>query len=78
MKPVNELQEKISQIWSMVLKSQIVGAQDNFFDLGGDSLKLLRVHAELETYLGSKLSVIDLFQYPTVETLAEHIHRQNA
>jgi acyl carrier protein len=36
------------------------------------------VHAELETFLGSKLSVIDLFQYPTVETLAEHIHRQNA
>jgi acyl carrier protein len=73
-----DIEQKITQIWTDVLKNQKVGAKDNFFDLGGDSLKLLRVHAELEKYLGNELNVVDLFQYSTVEALASHLHRQSA
>ena len=73
-----DIEQKITQIWTHVLNTQKVGASDNFFDLGGDSLKLLRVHAELEKCLGNELNVIDLFQYSTVETLARHLHRQSA
>jgi hypothetical protein len=48
-----------------------VGRRDNCFDLGGHSLLLARVHAELRRQLGTDLTLIDLFKQPTVCALAD-------
>ena len=50
-----------------------VGVDDNFFDLGGHSLLLVRVQAGCAQSFGRELSIVDLFRYPTVEALAEHL-----
>jgi Phosphopantetheine attachment site len=47
-----------------------VGVHDNFFDLGGHSLSMVRVHGRLCEALKADLSVTDLFRYPTVSSLA--------
>jgi amino acid adenylation domain-containing protein len=71
--PRNVLEERIAAVWRDVLSVANVGIRDNFFDLGGHSLLLIRVHARLEQDLARKIPIIELFQYPTIETLAGHL-----
>jgi acyl-coenzyme A synthetase/AMP-(fatty) acid ligase/acyl carrier protein len=71
--PTNELERKIAGIWSEVLGVERVGTQDNFFDLGGHSLRLLQVHLKLRQTIGRDVPLMELFQYPTVGTLAAHL-----
>jgi amino acid adenylation domain-containing protein len=66
----------ISAIWREVLGLEQVGARDNFFDLGGDSLKLIEVHSRLRKQLDRKLSLVDLFEFPTIEALVERLEGQ--
>jgi hypothetical protein len=69
--PATETEEIVAAIWQVVLGLPRVGRRDNFFDLGGHSLLLARVHAELRRQLGTDLTLIDLFKHPTVGALAE-------
>ncbi len=46
---------------------------DNFFDLGGDSLLLTALHRRLQAELGRDFSITDLFQYPTIRAFAVHL-----
>ncbi|HVO09715.1 MAG TPA: SDR family NAD(P)-dependent oxidoreductase [Vicinamibacteria bacterium] len=51
-----------------------MGREENFFDLGGHSLLLLQVHEKLQSlFPASKLSVVELFKYPTVRALSERL-----
>lgn len=74
--PRTPLEQTIAGIWQDVLALPKVGMEDNFFDLGGHSLLLVRVHQRLILELGQNLSVVDLFQYPTIGDLAQHLSRQ--
>lgn len=71
--PQGEIEEVVEQIWTDVLAVARVGRHDNFFDLGGHSLQLIRVHRLLEDRFHAGLSVIDLFKHPTVDSLAKRI-----
>jgi SAM-dependent methyltransferase len=71
--PESPLENSIAAIWSEVLGVERVGVNTNFFDLGGHSLLLVRVHSRLTKTLPTSLSVIDLFIHPTVRALAEAI-----
>ena len=50
-----------------------IGIHDNFFELGGQSLLLAQVHAKLQRDLAPALTLVDLFQHPTVHLMARHI-----
>lgn len=67
------LQKRIAAIWSEVLYADNVGVDDNFFDLGGDSLRTVRVHNRLLETLQLNIELVDLFKFPTVRSLAEHL-----
>ncbi|MBV8729846.1 MAG: acyl carrier protein, partial [Acidobacteriia bacterium] len=54
------------------------GASENFFDLGGNSLMLIEAHAELERALGRELSLITLFEYPSVAALVPQMEGRSA
>ena len=71
--PRSELERAIAAIWCEVLGVEEVGAEDNFFDRGGHSLLLIRVHARLQKLLGRDIPVVDLFRHPTVAALASHL-----
>ncbi|KAF6640242.1 non-ribosomal peptide synthetase, partial [Paenibacillus sp. EKM11P] len=60
-------------IWQSILGVSTVGILDNFFDLGGDSIKAIQIVSRA-FQAGYKLDMKDLFRYPTVATLAPHMH----
>jgi amino acid adenylation domain-containing protein len=74
--PETELQRTIAQVWSSVLRLEQVGLHDNFFDLGGHSFLLLKVHQQLSALLEKPISVADLFRFPNVHSLARHLSEQ--
>jgi amino acid adenylation domain-containing protein len=67
-----ELERKIVALWSRILGCQ-VGLDENFFDAGGTSLHLLEVNAELSKLLGKPLGWTELFEHPTVRSLAARL-----
>ncbi|MFD4496354.1 amino acid adenylation domain-containing protein [Streptomyces sp. NPDC058486] len=72
-RPETPLGQTVAAIWRDVLGTEHIGADDNFFDLGGHSLLLMRVQARLAEALDRDVPVLDLFQYPTVRALARHL-----
>lgn len=69
----SELEERIAELWKQALGTQRVGLDDNFFDLGGDSLLIVAVHSQLQKALQREIQVTDLFEYVTVRSLARHL-----
>lgn len=61
----------IHDIWSLILNIERIDCDKNFFDLGGDSLMLIKVHYRLKDRYDIKLQ--DLFEYPTIGSLALHL-----
>jgi acyl carrier protein len=71
--PRTPTEEALAKIWAQVLEIERVGAYDNFFDLGGDSLLMARVHGRLQEAFGSDVSMLDLFKNPTISALARRL-----
>ena len=78
--PQTQLERQIAQIWAEHLQTEAIGLHDNFFDLGGHSLLMVKIHSELQTLVGSELktelNIVDLFQFPTIATLVSHLQHQ--
>ena len=64
--PSNEIEEKLAGLWQDVLGIRQPGVNDNFFDLGGDSIKAIQVTARLRQF-GLELKISDLFLNPTIK-----------
>jgi amino acid adenylation domain-containing protein len=71
-----QLEKTIIDIWRKSLSIDQFGVADNFFDLGGDSLLLVSVHASLEKALQTVIPITDLFEFATVQSLAHHLGGQ--
>jgi amino acid adenylation domain-containing protein len=71
--PQTAAEQKVASIWSELLQLDRVGRRDNFFSLGGHSLLLVDLHTKLRDEFDSDLAIVDLFQYPTVETQADFL-----
>jgi len=71
--PESDLQKSLAGIWKEVLQVVQVGMHDNFFDIGGDSYLIIIVADKISVKLGKTISVVDLFQYPTLKSLAEFL-----
>ncbi len=77
--PQNDLERLVADIWKDKLKLDRIGINDNFFDLGGHSVLLAQIYQELNRVLPHKeLSIVDLFQYPTVHSLAQYLNQSKA
>jgi acyl-CoA synthetase (AMP-forming)/AMP-acid ligase II len=76
--PGTELQATLVAIWREVLGRERVGVHDNFFDLGGDSLRALRVCDAVTQRTGFSVSVVDLFAFSTIAALAESMQTRDA
>lgn len=77
--PVAELglEDQIRVAWCQLLNRDTVGLDDNFFDLGGDSLRLARLHQHLELLLKHPFPITDLFAHPTIRGMANHLGGQS-
>jgi amino acid adenylation domain-containing protein len=68
-------EEVVAGIWAEVLGLEAVRLEDNFFDLGGDSLLATQVSARVRNAFGVELPVSALFEKPTPATLAAHVEQ---
>jgi amino acid adenylation domain-containing protein len=68
--PREGLERSIATVWKDVLGLEEVGANSNFFDLGGDSLSLVRLQFKLQELLAREIPVAQLFECPTIASLA--------
>jgi len=71
--PANELEQTLAQLWRQLLQVETVSLEENFFDAGGTSLTLARLLARINTDLGAQLSLVSLYEYPSIATLARHL-----
>jgi acyl-coenzyme A synthetase/AMP-(fatty) acid ligase/acyl carrier protein len=69
--PRTETEIQVAEIWKELLKNSRVGINDNFFDLGGHSLLVVQLQTRLRRNFKQELSLIELFQYPTVSSIAQ-------
>jgi len=75
--PTNELETKLSQIVKDILSLELVGIFDNFFDLGGNSVHLVKTHIQIRESLGRDIPIVEMFRYPTINALAEYLDRDS-
>jgi amino acid adenylation domain-containing protein len=89
--PITPTERRVAEIWARVLEIERVGRHDNFFDLGGNSVRLLAVHAALRELTAASgagaaagsggdggLSLVDLFRFTDVAALAARLDRVGA
>ncbi|MEV7556116.1 amino acid adenylation domain-containing protein [Streptomyces sp. NPDC089795] len=76
---LSDHERRVTAVWQQVLQRQGIGREDNFFDLGGNSMLLLQVHELLAgDPANPPLKGSELFRYPTVATLAARLGRSDA
>jgi acyl carrier protein len=71
--PTGDLETRVAAVWADALNVKQVGMNDNFFDLGGHSLLIVQVHRTLAKELEQKLSLTDLFRFPTIRSLVDFV-----
>ncbi|WP_084958025.1 non-ribosomal peptide synthetase [Thermoactinospora rubra] len=76
--PDSPAQRRLAEVWGEVLGLERVGVDDNFFDLGGTSIRLLAVLARLRELGYADVGLVDLFRHPTVAALADRLEGKAA
>ena len=66
----NAVEEQLVAIWETLLNHRPIGVRDNFFDLGGHSLLLMRLVSRIQETFGKKIQLATVFSAPTIEELA--------
>ncbi len=70
-------EKTLAEIWSQVLKVEKIGIHDNFFALGGDSIRSIQVCSQVRER-GFNLSIQDIFKYQTIYELAQNLTNQKS
>jgi acyl carrier protein len=76
--PGTELERLIADTWQEVFRVEKLSVHSNFFDLGGHSLTLVRVHSMLRNRLRKEISMIDMFRYPTISSLSDYLGQEQS
>ncbi|MCG8669361.1 MAG: amino acid adenylation domain-containing protein [Pseudomonadales bacterium] len=71
--PRNEIERILAETWEECLGIKHISISENFFDLGGHSLLMAQVYSKLPDIFREKLTIVDLFAYPTIQALAHFI-----
>lgn len=78
--PSNIIEEKLVQIWQEILQIQSISIYDNFFEVGGNSLKLMQLLNMVNQYFNNdrnrNITITDLFQYPNISSLANYLNSE--
>jgi len=76
--PATPVEELLASAWREVLRVSLVGVHDNFFDLGGHSLLAAKVVSIVNRTLTVGFGMVDLFQAPTIASLASMLSERVA
>jgi enterobactin synthetase component F len=73
--PMTGIEKKLAALWQQVLGVERIGLHDNFFQLGGDSLKAAEMVARFPEHFGTELPLASLFEASTISGLAGYLQR---
>jgi amino acid adenylation domain-containing protein len=74
--PRNQLEQQLADIWAEVLKLAQIGIHDNFFEIGGHSLLVIKIVSQMERKMRQSIPVNQMFQTPTIASMAQTLtHR---
>lgn len=76
--PASVLEKTLASIWGEVLGLSHIDIDDLFFDLGGHSLLLAEVQAKIKERLNLDVSIVELFQHPSIRSLSRHLSARAA
>jgi amino acid adenylation domain-containing protein len=76
--PRNKGETILAEIWQEVLGLERVGIDDNFFNVGGDSIKTIRLSSAINSRLNSHIKILDLYTHGTIRQLVTLLDRQEA
>ena len=72
---VQEIENGLLTLWKEILKNDSVTIDDNYFDVGGDSVLIPHIVSSLENQYSIKIRILDVFEYPTIRQLAQFIFK---
>jgi polyketide synthase PksJ len=72
-----EVEEKLLQVWSQVLGYDKISTNINFFDAGGNSIKLISLGGKINRAFNTRITVNDLFEHPSISKFARFISERN-
>lgn len=75
--PQTEVEQNIAAVWQEVLNVEKLGIHDNFFDLGAHSIHIGQVNGKLRELLNRDISMIEMFKYPTISSLAQYLSQSH-
>jgi aryl carrier-like protein len=75
--PSTDVERTLAEVWQEVLEVERVGVTDNFFDLGGNSLLMVRIYNKLRSIFGERVSIVKMFEYPTVSAFARYLSQES-
>jgi amino acid adenylation domain-containing protein len=76
--PRSEIEKRLAHIWQEILEKDRVGIDDNFFDLGGTSLDIIKVNTRIKEEFNQQIPVVSLFKYTTIRSLVHCIDQGQA
>ncbi len=68
-----DLEKKLLQIWKQVLNKEIISNEDNFFDIGGNSITLIQVSVETNKLVGEEIDIVFYFEHATIKSFCKYI-----
>lgn len=71
--PKNHIEEEMVRIWQEFLNQEHISTDDNFFEIGGNSMKAFQLLGIINKALNLNLTILSIFQYPTIGTLADSL-----
>jgi len=76
--PESEIEREIAEVWKEVLEVEAVGVDDNFFDLGGHSLAMVKVYERMKERLGGRVeragvTLIEMFEQASIRRMAARL-----
>lgn len=75
--PETDLEKEMTLVWQRVLSRTNLSMDDNFLEIGGNSLKAVQLIASIKKDLNINISIVDIFECPTIELLARKVNSKN-
>jgi aryl carrier-like protein len=73
--PTDQIEIQLAEIWSGVLRVDLIGRYDNFFSLGGDSLNMMQIANRIRAVFGVEVGFDAFFHDPTISGLAGRVRQ---
>jgi surfactin family lipopeptide synthetase C len=75
--PQTDVERSLATLWQTILHLETVGIDDNFFEVGGHSLRMVQLHSAVRDRFCTELTLVDLFRYPTIRALADYLQSRD-